>query len=321
MFLSFLTTVMICHVDSVSAQQVFMGRAMIAGGGGGDESKQMKAALDREIKQIKAIQEQRMTTSIEDMKRVCELSDEQVTKLQVAAKGAIERSLESTRKQYIEMLKQFGMLNVVAADAVEEAAEESGETDGENAVAEQTDADDAEEEEELADGAWQMAGGMDLGFVRQNIELNGGKLATPELEKIWTNTVSKTLTEPQADKYAETVTARTARVRQAAVEAFVAKVDAELLLQDSQRDELVKLVNDKYGEALQKNMLRRDRRDFFVMDGSTSSKINKEVRDLFSDSQFHVWKSKFAGELEQITAMNGEQNGNNGGFWGMLFGN
>ena len=320
--LASLTLVVVSQAVSVSAQQVVIGRAMMAGGG--DEAKQMRPALEREMKRIKTVQEQRMTTSIDEMKRVCELSDEQVTKLQVAAKGAIEKSLESNRRQYKEMLQQFGMFDDVAADTDEDADEDSGASDAEKTDSGKADAENAEmEEADAAEGIWQMAGVMDLGFVRQNIEMNGGEVATPEKEKIWTNTVRKTLTAPQAGKYTEALAARTARARQAAVAAFVAKVDAELLLQDSQRDELIKLVDDNYGEALQKDMLRSNRQDFFAMNESSNSvsKINKDVQKMFSESQFLVWKAKFAYELEQIAAMNGEENDNNGGIWRMLFGN
>ena len=269
--LASLTFIVFCSSNPVSAQQIVMGRAMVAGGG---EPKQMQAALDREIKQIKSVQEQRMTTSIDDMTRVCELSDEQVTKLQVAAKGAIEKSLESAHKQYLEMLQQFGMFNGVAVEADEVVDEGPGPPDARNADAEQTDEKNAEEEEaEFAGGGWQMPGVIDLGFVRQNIEMNGGELAAPEKEKIWTNAVRKTLTDQQAGKYNEALTARTARIRKAAVEAFVAKVDAELLLQESQRAELVKLVN-----------------------------------------------ARFAGELEQKAAVNGDPMDNNGGVLNFLFG-
>lgn len=317
--LASLTFVVVSQAVSVSAQQVVMGRAMMAVGG--DESKQMKSALEREMKRIKTVQEQRMTTYIDEMKRVCELSDEQITKLRVAAKGAIEKSLESNRSQYMEMLQQFGMFDGVAADTDEDADEDSGASDAEKTDSGKAEAENAEmEEADAAEGIWQMAGVVDLGFVRQNIEMNGGELATPEKEKIWTNTVRKTLTEPQAGKYTEALAARTASIRKAAVAAFVAKVDAELLLQDSQQDELIKLVDEKYGEALQKDILRSNRQDFFAINESSSSKFKKDVQKLFSQSQFLVWEAMFASELGQIAAMNGEGNGNNGGIWGMLFG-
>jgi uncharacterized membrane protein len=60
----------------------------------------------------------------------------------------------------------------------------------------------------------------------------------------------------------------------------------------------------------------------FTIGGETNnSLINKDVRKVLSDSQYVIWKSKFASQLESIAEMNGQNAVRGGGFWGGLFGN
>lgn len=298
-----------CQGADVIAQ-----RAFFAWGQQADQEGQANEALEKEFEQFKSVQEQRLATRIADMKRICELSDEQVTKLQVAAKGAIEKSMKVVRKQYTDMLTQWGMI----ADAVEIEAVAD---DNDEELVEETDENDeahAEDEENAQAGV--VVNVEMLGMVRQNIEAMGNRLATPENERVWKNAVSKTLTDEQSSAYAETVSARTARLRKAAVETFVAKVDSELLLLDSQRNELIKLIDDRYGLALQKDAVRSYRQEFFQFVDLPDPKINSDAKKVLSDSQYLVWKSEFATELERIATRNGRDD-KKGGIWGQLFGN
>ncbi len=301
---------MACQCEDVIAQWVFFGW-----GQEGDQEGQVDGTLEKEFENIKSVQEQRLVTSIADMKRVCELSEEQVTKLQVAAKGAIEKSMQAVRKQYTDMLTQWGMVaDAVEVEAVVDDADE--ETDEEP-----DEKDEANADEDVDAQADVVMNVEMIGMVRQNIEAMGTELARPETQRVWKNAISKTLTDEQSRAYAETVSARAARLRKGAVETFVAKVDTELLLLDSQREELIKLINDRYGLALQKDAVRSFRQEFLQFGDSTDPKINSDAKKFLSDSQFQVWKSEFATELEQIAARNGRDEANKGGIWGRLFGN
>ena len=115
--------------------------------------------------------EREMTVLIDDMQRVCDLSDEQVRKLKLAAKGAVKMAMASYRKK---------MLPVLEADE-----------DEPNEVA------DEQEEVEIAIDVAEVDLGFDAIAINDLVlgGLRGAQSISPVKQPLWKATVRKALTK------------------------------------------------------------------------------------------------------------------------------
>ena len=237
--------------------------------------------------------EREMAVLIDDMQRVCDLSEQQVRKLNLAAKGAVRMAMASYKKK---MQQLQGMLPEELNLALP-VPEVEADGDGENEV--------ADEQEKVGIGI--AVEEVDLGFEAIAMALGGpggGQPVSPMKQPLWEATVSKVLTKEQREKYAARVKARKVFARRASVAKFVARVDARLLLSDEQRDKLIQIVDAEVGDLLIKddpfgNVV-------FMPAGETPPVIAEEqLKALLSEPQFSVWKRSFAGELSTRKMMQG----------------
>ncbi len=243
-----------------------------------DQTAQRKQAFERELLLL-----------VGDMQRTCELNEVQVKKLTLASKGAVAAALEKYNKQQKQMRAQMGGFAVPQLAGGEEEEEDDA------------DDDELEEEEEvaLARPAVAIAGN----FV--NLVGGGGMFnanSNVAKEPRWVNAVEKVLTEEQQKKYAAVVKERVAAVRKAAVGAFIAKVDAKLLLSAEQRTKLLTLVDKGFGSEMAKRLGQTSRGVFFFGGGDpvTPPIAHAELKKFLSDVQLSGWQASFEQELRQL---------------------
>jgi|GEM_PF-5757331 len=301
---------MICIATPVRAvvPQVFFG------GNGGDEAKQYREQLRYEMKEMKSQFEQRLATRIDDINRTCELSPEQLIKLQVASRGAQEKAMVKLEKQAKDLYQQFGLGQ---ADDLDDEKQDNKDE------AEQGDTGGSGDKEELDDDPQpQSMFGSQMFFVSQ-LRSMGQEFPKPEKEKIWINAVEKTLTETQTEKYGKAVAARNEMNRKAAVDAFVAQADVLLLMNADQRRRLTVEIDKDFGEALQKDLEKDpdDQNGMIFLELSTGRGVSKGIREILSPAQLSVWQDRFAGKLMSMKAEQNRGNGQQQGVFNWFFGN
>ena len=267
---------------------------------------QMKMAMEQQ----KESAERRMTLHVKDLERSCELSEDQVKKLKIAAKGAVLKMIKDMEKKQERQMQMFG--NMMGGPVNDFEADDEDEADED--VDEDFDAEDLEDEdgedENVADnfavGGFNinvaMAGGLSGEFG------GGGK---PEDQEVWKNAVEKTLTADQQEKYQQVVAERKAFVRDLSVERFIAQVDRKLLLSVDQRNQLLPLIDEHFGEDLAKQEMQSDgmmEGAFFInamgMMGNaivTEAPIDRKlIEPILDEDQMTEWKKTFEPQLNQL---------------------
>ena len=281
------------------------GQVVQMGGIGGGMEDHMKMMLEQQ----KESAELRMTLHVKDLERTCELSEDQVKKLKIAAKGAVLKMIKNMEKMYEQEMQMFGN-GFAPANEFE--------------MADEDEADDEEDVDEDFEGADIEAGNF-AAPMPINIAMGGfggdfGGSGQPEDQEVWKNAVEKTLTADQQEKYQQVVAERKAFVRELAVARFIAKVDRKLLLAVDQRNQLLPLIDEHFGEELTEQEMRSDGMmdgafffDAMGMMGNTGdveAPIDRQlIEPILDEDQMTEWKKTFEPQLNQLT---NSFNGNGG---------
>ena len=223
----------------------------------------------------KAKFESQLGIRIDEMKRVCQLSDDQVRKLQVGAKGTVARSMVLWKKQASALQQQLG--GMFAGGFVVPGEEEEEEDDEK----------EEEEEEEEANAApinaqvFQMMGQMMMDDI------------PPHRQKIWKNVVGKVLTDEQRTRLTEADKARLAFIRKAGVMSRVQELDQLLRLSPQQRPRIVEVVDRVLGKTIEQADGPRKARSTIIY-GDESRLRSKDLKDILSDAQLKAWETSEA---------------------------
>ena len=253
---------------------------------GGDTTAARKKAFEREL-----------ATKIGDMKRACELSDAQVKKLQLAAKGAVASSMTKFKAQQKKMRERMRGMRVGGPGVLIEEAEDDDDEDA--AEGEEADAD---EDEELVEGNFAVA-------VNAVNMIGGGRSSQISVatEPRWTMAISSVLTSEQKAAYEKAVKEREAFVRKTAVASFVARVDLKLLLSAEQRQKLTAVIDRNFGKQLGQKVAQQNQRQGMFFFTETTTRFNgkppishDELKPLLSEAQLGEWKSSFEAELDRL---------------------
>ena len=296
---------------TASGQQVVMrraGKAIAAQGFGvADGADDFKTHMESQLVQQKGLMEQRMAVRIDDLNQVCGLTPEQLQKLKIASKGAIEKSLTDFRQVMETAMQPFAVpLGPEGLDDPDEAENEPAEETPEGDAATKN----AEVIDEPAVAATAQAGAVvdvqvDIQPMRQLIMAqpvfgSNTDNQKPEMQSIWKSTVEKTLTSDQSEKLSRVLAERTKQQIKAAVENFITKVDMELFLQPTQREKLAAWVQAGYGELLRSSIENPMPGFFFDMGTASDDGENQEVSAILTPAQLGIWNSKFTNELEML---------------------
>jgi len=212
---------------------------------------------------------------IEEMHRVCGLSEQQMKRLQVAAKGAVDRSMDKYRDQFKQLQDQFGGAawgielegnldepdaenEVVDDKPAEERAVEAAKAGIEvEAVADENDVLAAAAAGPVALGhiAFVDAGGFADPFAVDPFG-GGAEANAPAREALWKKTVEKTLNPEQRRAYEKAQLERSQFYRDATMQQLIARIDRQLLLSDQQRLQLRKLIDETAGRQAERRAVQ-----------------------------------------------------------------
>jgi hypothetical protein len=274
---------------SVFGQQVFFSN----GAAPRNSGKSQKAAFERQLSVL-----------IGDMKRTCELSEVQVRKLKLAAKGAVASAMEKFEKRQRRQRQALARAGVNLPRLLEPEEEEEAPED--------------EDEEQEADGpnlAIEMQNGVAeiviaapnaINLVAGQPVRSGSSSSAITNEPRWKVAVKNVVSAEQRQKYATVVNQRKAYARKANVSSFIAKVDHVLLLSTEQRSKLTTLVDDEFGAKFAAQVTSRN--SFWTAFGSpakaTPPLSHEELKSFLDDAQFTEWKQRFEQELNQLKQRN-----------------
>lgn len=264
----------------------------------------MQKQMAQQLKQQERQYKQFMAITIDNIDRICELTDDQKKKLGIAAKGATERSLGKWKKQMAQMRGQFGAninVNNVVFGAIAEAIAEDVEVAADVEIQVEPVAEDlagdvgVEVPEEaialdvqIADvvGGNVWNGGFGLGGMQPNVS----QVSTVARETVWTKTLTKVLTEKQKTSFKAAEDKRRKFRRKTAVDAVLAKIDAELILSDDQRTKIGALLDRAVGHqfSVQQSGFNQD---FSQTNGMTAvQRMPKtQMAKLLSKTQMARW--------------------------------
>lgn len=302
-----------------NSQQIQIAPAIAVGG----QQIDVEAIMKEQLEKQKVTWQQDMKVLVADIDSICRLTAEQKSKLEVAAKGAIEKSITQLKQQQ----GQMGMAMPLQAVAGGLPDVGGGEVRGEKAKPQ-----DAKEAEEKSQKAGENKADDDKADVQQaanTIEIQalpagqagvavrmGGAMggwmnastdgSSPAQQEIWKKTVKMTLSEPQATSYEQFAKSRADRAREANVSAFVAKVDVKLLLNETQSNQLRELITTHYGDVAFENVAGFGGIAFFGGDEAIDNgPFVKSLAGVLSETQLEIWKENFQSGLDFAKMANG----------------
>lgn len=280
----------------------------------------MQEMMKQQLKQMTEQQRVRMhgymRIKIDDMQRVCELSDDQVKKLELASKGAVGLAMEKWKKQMEQMQGQmFGQVQFmdvavaggVAVRAVDDAPAAEEPEEPEAAQEELKLAQETEPDEPAAEGAADavaiapavpMMPAMAFGGMwGAGPGAGAGGLAAAVNEPVWIKTVDKVLMPEQVKAYKKALADRTAFRRKATLQDVLASLDDQLLFSPAQREQLGKLIDTTMGAQFEAP--RGDGMGFAAMFLSqTLQQISAEkVQGFLSKPQVDRWQEMRSGAM------------------------
>ena len=221
---------------------------------------------DPEVTQKKKFESQ-LEIRIDEMKRICELDEQQVRRLQTGAKGTVSRSMVEWKKQARALQDQMGgALGGFLPAPVGDDEEEEDEEDAAPPVNAQV---------------FTMMSQMMLGDI------------PPERQKIWKNIVRKVLTEAQQTRLKESDDARRAFVRKMGVMNRVQELDKLLRFSPTQRDKMVAAVDRVLGQTLENEADQKLARTTIIY-GDEARLKSSDLKDILSATQLTAWKQSEA---------------------------
>ena len=251
--------------------------------------------------------ERELATKIGDMKRACKLSEVQVKKLQLAAKGAVVSGMEKFKAQQKKMRNQMRAIGLNAPGVQIEEVEEDD-----------VDEDAAAADEDAADAELAVAGDFAVAFNALNVPAGGRRILAAN-EARWKKAVASVLTSEQKAAYDKALKQREAFVRKAAVNSFVARADLKLLLSPEQRTKLAVIVDEKFGKQLASQVNGPNQAFFFVTRAGANGKppiSHEQLKPVLSEAQLGEWKTSFEPELARMLPM--AVNGAGAGFQNII---
>lgn len=205
--------------------------------------------------------QQQLALVIDEMQRVCKLSDDQVSKLQTASKGAVDKAMGTWKQRMKEMQVQVqqngGRLRIVDEPAaVEPDADNELPADVEPVEDDQS-ADGAPNRDEEPQGPGRiLAAPLRIANAAVPFEFAPTAAVDPSHEDVWKKAVQRVLSDQQRQQYEKSLEVRRAFARQAAVQQLISQIDADLLLSDEQRKSMSQLLEETMGPQLEETRMQ-----------------------------------------------------------------
>ena len=239
---------------------------------------------------------------IDDLDRVCQLSQQQRKKLKVAAKGAVERTLEGHRKRLRPVEVQDGLVRRFRqVEQVEEALGAPARQRPRRPpvaaapvekppVPDKQAAEPAPAKRPLAIRA--NARRLAAARLRPAVRIPRIRLDALTEQRIWKNAVDRVLTDEQRKNYDKSVAQRRRFELEVATNQLVTKIDEQLLLAPTQREQMAKVVNqvllDRLGIRNGQNRIRM--LGNLPLSNIVRIVLQDDVEPVFSPAQLARWK-------------------------------
>ena len=261
------------------------------------QKKNVKQMVERQVKSQKTTLTTQMNARIDEIVRVCDLEGIQRKKLQIAAKGAVGKSLEYYAK-YMESVynRQFNR-NIQRRVAKANPARKGKKKEGDKGKK----LTDAEKKANAAKKkAKQKAENAKRAVARRAaMRILPYKRPIPWQEKIWLKAITKTLNAEQNEAFTEHLNLRKAFNRRNGVSTYVSQMDQALFLSEHQRNSLMKLVDDTFGKAMEDTPTNQ----IYAMRGWVGMGANgrtrqikllpqPKIRRILSDPQLAIWQGQ-----------------------------
>ncbi len=262
----------------------------------------------------KARFQQHLALRITELKRVCDLDEKQVKKLNVASKGAVEEAMKLFLQRFPQLKGQaqnapaIDLPVAVPARPLQAGLRELRVAVIEQAVAEPQINEAPVEEPELGDNlppavpppaAPALAGDVIVApqlmpaaapivwNAHQNFQMEPSEAATTI---VWRNAVQHTLADEQKETYRTAQTDRRLFKRKTVVDRVIASVDRRLFLSDQQRKELAKVIHETVGDNLD-NMVPHGG---FTSDAMVAAQVvaqihKNKLKDVLDPAQIESW--------------------------------
>ena len=265
--------------NSLGPRELKAQRIIVRMGGGIGGKIELHNQLESIYASARNAARNRINSQLHDIDEACDLSAKQLERLKGAGKGAVEAHANKVLKELKGQAKLSG-LDFIPGSPPEKS----------------------EDEEEPGDGIRQAARILNLNLGNG---LNGNAKYMVDSQKIWTNTISKSLNSDQLKKLTSRLVEREDRIREAAVDHFIAKVDRKIFLSREQREKLKAFVNKKYGVPLaQKIDAAPVNNQRFVFAGKIqvdrNIEVSEAVKEILYEPQLELWKTEFQKDLNSL---------------------
>jgi hypothetical protein len=118
-----------------------------------------------------------------------------------------------------------------------------------------------------------------------------------ETEKLWKASLKKALSDEQYEEWQAYLEARRVSERRFAVEKFVRKADEALFLSPKQKESLMVVVDNNYGEFLVAFSQWRKSYKAEIPEVPDPDDVNADVKEMLSESQFKIWTALYSDKL------------------------
>ena len=225
-----------------------------------------------QLRDTKWMAEYRLNNLVGDIARAVELNETQSQKMRIAAKGAVGSYLEKQTEVMVEKAKKAGF---------------------------------------KFDPTGEIPAGTKIVSGRSALGRQLSVFKEIENEKIWLSSIDKILTDENREKLDAWRQARIDYREKAAVDLFVARVDALLLLSAEQREQLHEVMKNRYAKVLANKLESRmaNRGTVFVRGGQNGGNQEGDsvFAEIFSEHQLEQWNKSFGSEIRNLETQAGNQ--------------
>ena len=212
---------------------------------------------------------------INDIKKNCNLTEKQLQKLRVAAKGAVAEFANEEEKTKREQLRRYQQQAGIDPDKKKKKKDD--------------DDDDDDKGQFVRNFAFVMR-------VKPSVLI--------ESSKLWKKSLDTILDDKQMELYLASKKERERFIRKAAVDQFVAEVDLKLFLESEQRTALTEVIDKKFGDKLVDAIRFADlnrNRGFIANNNKREPKYTKLVKDILSKEQLKEWVRSVEPRLDELS--------------------
>ena len=223
-----------------------------------------------------------MNLQIDMIHRDCNLTDQQIRKLRVAAKGIQERRIEIGLQRLGEFARASGLLPDNADDPAPVRPDKPNEDDGFDAM--------------RIYGAKTMGRDVVLFFTRHTTPITD--------HPKWQQILQRTLTKEQLNLYREASIQRHRRLLENSVRKWVSELDEQLYLSERQAEKIFQHVNDLLQKEVTASHPNQMTKAIKLVEEKNKS-LDATVEAILSAAQIERWKTRHDGRLRPTVSWGG----------------